>query len=223
MKVVTIKIAALALAGAIGSIGLLLGYLSTKPVVINEPILEAAPRHEVTDDMIRFSNERKLKTAPAFSIDDAFGQRVKIADPQNPKPQFVYFIKDGCPCSIEVEPLFHDLFKIYGDRVDFIGVHNKDAKTARQWHTDMLMPYTVVPDPKLNIINAYEIESSAFSVLVSQDGKMVKMWPGYSRDILLEMNELLAKEVGLRAMKFDTKYAPKRATTGCRFDSPSNA
>ena len=194
-----------------------MAYLSTKPVVINQPILDAEPRHEVTRDMEAFAEGRKLKKAPAFNRKDAFGKTVKIANSQNPKPQFVYFIKDGCPCSIEVEPLFHDLHKIYGDRIDFIGIHDKKEAVAKQWHTDMLMPYTIVPDPKHEIIQAYEIESSAFSTLISQDGKMVKMWPGYSRDILLEMNRMFAQEVGIKEKEFDTKYAPKRATTGCTF------
>jgi hypothetical protein len=53
--------------------------------------------------------------------------------------------------------------------------------------------------------------------LLSKDGKVVKMWPGYSVDILQEMNSLMAKEAGVPEKPFDTKYAPKQQASGCAF------
>jgi len=214
---VTIKFLLLTAAGALATGGALMAYLSTRPVVVNEAIVSSEPRHPVTSEMNKFSAERKLKDAPKFERTAAFGEKIKIADPQNEKPQFVMFIKDGCPCSIEVEPLFHDLNKVYGKRIDFVGVIDVAETKAKQWHTDMLMPYPVIADENQEIIQAYGIKNSAFSALVSQDGKIVKMWPGYSKSILKEMNETFAKEVGLKAKPFDPKYAPERATSGCQF------
>jgi len=208
----------LAVAAALASAGGLMYYLSTQPVVVNQPIISSEPRHLVTPEMTKFTDGRALKVASAFERTDPFGKQVTIADTTSGRPQFVYFIKDGCPCSIEVEPLFHDLSKRFGDKIDFIGVIDKKDEIARRWHTEMLMPYTVVADPSLEIIKAYGATNSAFSALVSRGGKIVKMWPGYSIGFIKEMNAMMASETGQKAMKIDTKWAPKKAASGCRFD-----
>lgn len=208
----------LAVAAALASAGGLMVYLSTQPVVVNQPIISSEPRHLVTPEMTKFTDGRALKVAAAFERTDPFGKKVRTADTTSGRPQFVYFIKDGCPCSVEVEPLFHDLSKRFGDKIDFIGVINRKDDIARRWHTEMFMPYTVVADPSLEIIKAYGATNSAFSALVSRGGKIVKMWPGYSIGLIKDMNATMASETGQKATTIDTKWAPKKAASGCRFD-----
>lgn len=181
-------------------------------------LLEAEVRHKVTPDMVQETSAEAKKVAPAFQVKDVDGKEISIASPNAERPQFVYFVLDGCPCSFDAEPLFHELYKLHKGEVDFISVTNGDAKKARRWSDQMLVPYPVIPDPKLEIIHDFHARSSVYSALVTKDGRIEKMWPGYSKEILQEENEAMAKVTGRKAELFDPQYAPTEKATGCAFD-----
>lgn len=180
-------------------------------------LVEGPPRHPVTEKMMAETAEKAKKVAPGFTLKDTEGKEVTIGSPSAPRPQFVYFVLDGCPCSFDAEPLFQKLSRRYQGKVDFVAVTNAGQTKAHQWHTQMLVPYSVVPDPKLEVIKAYEAVSSVYSALVTKDGKIEKMWPGYSQDILKEMNAEFAKISGVKEEPFDPEFAPKERATGCAF------
>jgi len=215
---VNVKVIALSATVALVAGAAVLADLAQRPIIEEGSIIKFKEDHPVTPEMLEWSRNLRKEVAPTFTVTDAFGEKVTLASPQGTKPQFIYFIQDGCPCSVEVEPLFQDLQKRYKDKIDFIGVIDKDRKVARQWHTDYRMRANIVPDEKMAIIQAYKATNSAFSSLVTSDGRVVKAWPGYSIGILTEMNKLMAAEVGLKPAPFDTKYAPKKPLSGCRFE-----
>ena len=132
-------------------------------------------------------------------------------------PVFIYFIMDGCPCSIDAQPLFSHLRDKFGGPVTFVGVINTDAPKGLKWASANNMTDPLLPDPKLKIIKAYKASNSAFSALVLPDGTIAKMWPGYSRDYMLDMNERLCKALGQPVTPFDPLYAPLAKTAGCYF------
>jgi peroxiredoxin len=202
---------------ALASAGTLLYTQSLRPHVSSPEILEGLPKHPVTDEMLLATDAKSQKLAPAFSVRDTKGRTVTIAPPVADKPQFVYFVLDGCPCSFESEPLFQDLYRQFDGQVEFVAVTNADEKKAAQWQTQMSVPYPVVADPQLEIVRAYEAINSVYSALIDRDGAIVKMWPGYSKDILLEINDLMADAAGIEAKPFDTKYAPLEKSSGCKF------
>ncbi|MDX2066244.1 MAG: redoxin domain-containing protein [Fimbriimonadaceae bacterium] len=207
----------LAFAGALASGGLLLAYESTRPIVKDGGPLVMESRHDVTAEMRKDSAARELTPAPKFSRTDHRGRPVTIGDPQAARPQLVLFIKFGCPCSIDVEPIYHKLYDRYGDKVDFVGVIDKPVESARQWQDDLLTPFSIVPDPEKKIARAFRVGRSAYAALIREDGRIVRLWPGYSRGILAEVNELIASEIGLDAKPFDVAYAPEAETAGCDF------
>jgi peroxiredoxin len=184
-------------------------------------IISNQPRHLVTAQMTAETEARLNKLEPTTQTADVTGKPVTIASHNAPRPQFVYFVQDGCPCSFDAEPLFHDLSKQFKGEIDFVSVTNGDAEKAGRWNSDMAVPYPVVSDPKEEIIHRYGAKSSVYSVLISKDGHVAKMWPGYSHDLLLEMNSLMAKIAGVPERKFDTKYAPIIKATGCAFSDPN--
>jgi len=198
--------------------GVLLAYVAQSPVVQNESRISREPKHAVTAVMDQLVGSWNRKPAPRFQTVDFADKPVEIAPSNGTRPQFVYFIKDGCPCSFEVEPLFKSLARQYKGKVDFIGVIDKGPKEARQWSVDLLVAHPIVPDPQQKIIGAYKATNSAFSALVSADGKVIKMWPGYSKDILQEMNVRMANETKTRAKSFDPKWAPIKRSAGCVFE-----
>jgi len=198
------------------SAGALLAYMAQQPI-IQQPNVKFKVDHPVTDAMVANTEARARKDAPAFAVKDFEGRDVVIAGPAMDRPQFMYFVMDGCPCSVEVEPLFQDLQKRHGDAVEFIAVFDKDAQTARTWHTEKLMKAPLVPDVRHEIIQAYGATNSVYSAYIDRNGKIVKMWPGYSDSILREMNEMFAAAGGEKAKPFDTKWAPKDPRSGCEF------
>jgi peroxiredoxin len=207
----------LALAGALALGGLLLAYESTRPIVQDGGPLIMESRHDVTDDMRADSAQRELTPAPVFSRTDHKGQPITIGDPQAKRPQLVLFIKYGCPCSIDVEPIYHKLYDRYREKIDFVGVIDKPLVDARKWQDDLLTPFSLVPDPEKKIARAFRVGRSAYAALIREDGRIVKLWAGYSRGILAEVNAALAEEVGLKAKPFDVAYAPLAETAGCEF------
>jgi peroxiredoxin len=173
--------------------------------------------HPVTPEMAAAVERKATEMAPELEGVSTRDDRIAIAPRDGDRPQFVYFVLHGCPCSFEVEPLFKRLYLHFEGEVQFVSVTDADLEGAKKWSDQMLVPYPVIPDPGKRIIRAFNAKNSVYSALISRDGRIVKMWPGYSRDILLEMNELMAKELGLEPDSFDPQYAPLEEKSGCVF------
>jgi peroxiredoxin len=191
------------------------------PYSTSSDIITNQPRHLVTAQMTAETEARRNLLEPKVIASDVIGDQVLIADPDAERPQFVYFVRQGCPCSFDAEPLFHDLAKQFAGKIDFVSVTNGTAEQAKAWRSEMSVHYPVIADPNEQIIHKYGAKASVYSILIAKDGHIAKMWPGYSRGLLLEMNSLMAKLAGVPEQKFDTKYAPETKATGCAFSDPS--
>lgn len=178
---------------------------------------KAPVRHSVTPEMEKATAAEAKQPLPQFTVTDSEGKPVTLADPKAAKPQFVYFVLDGCPCSFDAEPQFHRLFDRYRDKIDFVSVTDADKKKAHDWSIQLLVNYPVVPDPEKKIIHAFGAKASVYSMLVGTDGRVIKMWPGYSAEILKQMNSLMAATAGVEEKPFDPQYAPVEKATGCAF------
>ena len=162
------------------------------------------------------------KVGKFFRLPDTTGKPVQIGG-QGSKPQFLYFVKKGCPCSFDAEPVFHRLFAHFGGKVDFIAVTDAEFADAKKWATDKWatnvgVPYPVVSNPKLDVMEAYQAPGSVYNTLLDQNGTIVKRWAGYSQDYLKEINAEMSKLIGEPVKPFDTKDTPKNRTSGCSFD-----
>jgi len=178
---------------------------------------KAPVRHSVTPEMEKATAAEAKQALPRFDVLDSEGKPVTLASGKADRPQFVYFVLDGCPCSFDAEPQFHRLFERYKGKIDFVSVTDADKKKAHDWNIQLLVNYPVVPDPEKKIIHAYGAKSSVYSMLIGTDGHVVKMWPGYSAEILKQMNSLMAAEAGVEEKPFDPQYAPLEKATGCAF------
>lgn len=187
------------------------------PHVESVSIKEAEVRHSVTPQMEKETAEETKKLVTTFEVEDSEGKKVVIGAHHAERPQFVYFVLDGCPCSFDAEPLFHKLHKRFAGKVDFVSVTDAKKDKAHEWSVQMLVNYPVVPDPEKRIIRAYEAKASVYSALISKEGHIIKMWPGYSAGLLQDMNAEFAKAAGVPEEPFDPEYAPKEKATGCAF------
>ncbi len=189
-------------------------YASIKPAEAATPIPEI--RHPVSREMLEQAAIFSQKAAPYFRLKDAHGIDVQIGG-VGKKPQFVYFILDGCPCSLDAQPLFNKMYARYKDKVDFIGVINTPKTGAIDYAGMTTALHPIVCDPDLQIIKAFKARESTYNVLIRPDGIIEKMWPGYCQDTMAELNRRLAKLTGEKEVAFDASLAPKEMKSGCFF------
>lgn len=173
--------------------------------------------HPVTSKMVRETEALARKALPLRKTKTYLGEPVVLAPAKGERPQFLVFIQDGCPCSVDAQPLFNALHKRFGTRIDFVGIIDGDAERARAWAVEKSSRFAIVPDPEKDLIRAYGATSSAYSALVTRQGRLLKMWPGFSVAYLQEMNRLMAKLLGGATQPFDALYAPLEPRTGCAF------
>ncbi len=185
--------------------------------IVSSTLPNGDPKHPVTDPMRELSEAQKANVAPEFQLRDALGETHTLASLTREKPLFLYFILDGCPCSVDGEPLFKALEQQFHGRIQFAAMIDGDAAVAANWIEIFRNTYPILCDPSKETIRAFEATNSAFSVLVGKDGKIRKMWPGYSIELLQEMNRTLAEEIGEAPKSFDTLSAPAKETSGCLF------
>ena len=183
-------------------------------------MLPFGPAHPVTSKMEEETAARSRKAAPVLSLTSYDGKPVSLGR-ETDRPIFVYFVKQGCPCSFDAEPLFNDLYDHLNRKVDFVSVTDADEKGAKRWSTEMSVPYPVISDTKAHAMHLYGAKSSVYGALLDRKGRIVKMWPGYSKGFLREMNTLMSKVAEIPEKPFDTKYAPIEKATGCAFGPES--
>lgn len=198
---------ALAAAGAVM-------FAKSRPAVSEPP---APTRHLVTEAMELNAKSLSSNVSPLHEATTYDGKKVDLIESLKKGPVFVYFIQDGCPCSVDAEPLFQRIYKKWKDSVTFVGVIDKGTDRAQDWVRVFKTPYAIVPDQQKTIIHSFKALNSAFSVLVNKEGKIEKAWPGYSKGYLLDINATMAKLTGKPAGELDTAYAPVERTTGCAF------
>ncbi|MBI1757485.1 MAG: redoxin domain-containing protein [Fimbriimonas ginsengisoli] len=201
--------ASLLLAGA----GLWMG-LHARPS-FRDFTLEA--RHRFTPQMERAAADKAHASAPGLDAVDAAGHPLKLVGLTGHGSTFLVFIKDGCPCSSDAQPFFNRFFEAYGAKVAFAGVIDVESAPAARWAADHTMAYPIVPDYRLKVVRAYGAVSSAYSALIGHDGKIVRMWPGYSRAILTDINKKLSAAAGMPERPIDFSVAPTEPATGCSF------
>ena len=175
------------------------------------------PRHPVTPEMAASVQSLNRKVGKFFKLPDTTGKPVLIGG-QGPKPQFLYFVKKGCPCSFEAEPILQGLYRHFGGKIDFVAVTDAKFVDAKKWASDLKVPYPVVTNPKLDVMESYQAPASVYSSLLDQSGLIVKRWAGYSRDYIKEMNDEMSRLIGGPSKPFDSTYAPKKRTSGCSFE-----
>lgn len=175
------------------------------------------PRHPVTPEMWEDAKLRTDTPAPNFEVTDTTGKTHTLASLTGEKPLLLYFILDGCPCSIDSEPLFQRLYLHHEGRANFLGVTNGSEEIAKMWVKDWISPYPVAANPSLDVMNTYKVERSVYCLLIDKDGEIVKMWPGYSAEMMVEASKLISDLTGEKTAPFDPLYAPKEMTSGCSF------
>src|SRR5262249_25617571 len=147
------------------------------------------------------------------------------------RPLLLIFIKEGCPCSVEMEPFFHRLARIYADAACFAGVIDADVHNARRYAETNTTPYPVLADPEKRIIRRLGAENGVYVALLVQPdapleilgaavqtvSRIDSLWPGCSAEMFTQMGRRIAAAAGVTERPLDLSGLPSAPVTGCPF------
>jgi peroxiredoxin len=187
----------------------------TRPVAAEGP---AEPeKHRVTAGMLMASDAMTRLAAPTFRLKGTDGVSYALDELAGESPVVLVFIKDGCPCSSDAQRFFNRLHAAYGREVKFLGVIDVDTDKGRAWGQKNATSFPLVADPGLEAVRAYKAESSAYLAVVDKGGAIDRLYPGYSKEMLVEASERIARLAGVTPRPIDATGAPDELSTGCPF------
>lgn len=171
----------------------------------------------VVKDPVAFRDKQEHPVTPemARAADTQSGKRSALVT--HNKPLVLHFIELTCPCSRDSTPLLDRLRVQYGDSCQIVGVINTTPAQAALWAKQVGVGLPLLADPERKLITAYGAERSVYTTLVAPDGRVVKTYPGYSQDMLIELSQKLAQLCGVQPKPFAVSNAPKVLTSGCAF------
>lgn len=184
----------------------------------NLNFVSSVPRHPVTEKMLADAAQREKKVAPTFTLTDAAGKPFNSQDFVPKMPVVVISVLTDCPCSMESQPVWNAMATMYAGRSQFFGISKDTPEHIKKYTTDFNVSFPILVDADRKVLNGFGMPASVYIALIGQDGKVYKMWPGYSKKMVREMNDLLAKLSGLVAIDIDLSAVPENLSSGCSLD-----
>jgi len=102
--------------------------------------------------------------------------------------------------------------------VQFLGIFDADKSKAAKYRADFKVPYPLLVAGSSSVYKDYESPRSVYVTLVSKDMEILKMWPGYSKTMLGELNQQIATAAGTDKQNLDFGIAPEKMNSGCQFE-----
>ena len=193
------------------------GTAQGSPVASLDAGAKEAQTHYVTPGQIADSNEMVHGVIDGLEAVASDGRRLSWAEISGGHPVVLVFVKDGCPCSVEFEPFFQRVERLYRGAVRFAGVIDGDVEAARVYATEQHVPYPVLADEKRTIIRRLQAKNGVYMSLLDKDGTIVGYWPGSSADTLRDLGRRIANLTGVAEQPLDVTGVPNVLTTGCPF------
>jgi blue copper oxidase len=131
------------------------------------------------------------------------------------KPVILTFVDKNCPCSRDAALYFNRVQKALGGRATVVGVINGNGAEAAKWRAASGAHFAVSLDPLLKSAQAFNVDRSVMTLLLGKDGKILKTWAGYSKDMLVDLSKSAAELTGGSAPTIDTAGAPAVLVSGC--------
>ncbi len=173
--------------------------------------------HLATDRMIAGSEKAAGTKAPDFEARGDDGKLYRLSEIVKNGPAVLVFIKDGCPCSRSADQYLRRIHTAGRGWVPFFGVIDGNVLVADRWVEQTGTVFPILADPDLDIIHTYGAESSAYVAFIGPDGKIEKLWAGYSESMLKELADRMAPWVKPGMEPFDVSDAPVELYAGCPY------
>jgi len=129
------------------------------------------------------------KPAPAFTLEDASGKKVSLADFAGKHVVLYFYPKDDTPGCTKEACGFRDDWKILQkENVVVLGVSADDAESHRKFAAKYRLPFTLLSDPDRKVMEKYgaygekvlygkkTIGVIRSTVWIGPDGKVKKHW-----------------------------------------------
>ena len=116
----------------------------------------------------------KIHLAPDFTVEDMDGNKYKLSDFRG-KPVIVNFWASWCgPCKKEM-PDFEELYKEYGDKINFLMVNMTDGyretkEKASKHISDTGYTFPIYYDTKMEAAYAYGVSSIPATYFIDSEG-----------------------------------------------------
>jgi peroxiredoxin len=174
-------------------------------------------KHFVTPRLLADSNAMVSRVVDGLEATGHDGRLWRWADLSGGQPVVVVFIKDGCPCSAELEPFFQRVAALYRDCVRFVGVMDASLEAARQYAADQHVLYPILADPDRQIIRRLNARHGGYVALLTSAGVIDGYWPGCTVATMKELGRGIARLAGVVERPLDVTGMPVPLTTGCPF------
>lgn len=189
--------------------------LANTPPPAPQAFVPSEPRHPVTSKMLQDAKQREKKSAPDFELKDLAGRPYRLSDFHKSQPVVLVTTLTDCPCSMESQVVWNRLQKHYQGKVQFFGLVPDSLEEVKTYREGMEVPYPLLLASDKDLYAKYGVPNSVYVILISQDGKIYKMWPGYNQEMVKELDSLLAGLSGIKTLQVEPEILPKRLASGC--------
>lgn len=124
------------------------------------------------------------------------------------RPQVIIFILPDCPCSEDYEPFTHELFRAYGDHVDFQELW-REQTTKPAPGEKSTRPLPCCGGPRGEIAAKYDAKRSAYTRSSWTELSSRNCGSGYSSDMLEEVGTLAAAARRFRLSRLTPPEPPR--------------
>jgi hypothetical protein len=201
--------------------------IATSPSAAGSEPGQAAPRgpdharekHYVSPRQLADSNSMVQRRGGDFRATAQDGRRMDWDDISGGRPVVLIFIKEGCPCSVEVEPFFKRVERLYAGEARFAGVIDAGAEAAGRYAIEQGVAHPILADPERRLIGRFRAKNGCYVVLLTPGGVIDGFWPGCSADTMRQLGRRIAGLAGVGERPLDVSGVPASLTTGCPFKS----
>ena len=138
---------------------------------------------EVPDSGTETGAPSGAEDAVPFTVFDADGNAVNLADYLGKCPIVVNIWATWCPPCVEELPYFDDMYSEYGDDVEFFMVDCTDGaretvESVKEFVSQNGFTFPVYYDTEYSASNAYSVYYIPVSIFIGSDGKIVHQQVG---------------------------------------------
>ena len=152
--------------------------------------------------------------APDFSLKGSDGKTHTLKSLTAKGDVVFYFIGSTCPVNAMAVKYYNAVSAAYQTKSRIVGVIDGDQATYAEWQKRFKAPFLVLLDEKMKVIQGFKAERSPWVIHVDSQGTIGKIWQGYSKNYLEELNTLMSSITKSPAKSLDLKGAPANATYG---------
>ena len=202
------------------------GGLMSEFLVVKDPsdtksiVFRHQEEHAVTPEMALKAEKLAGAKTPSNTVVASNGKAYRL---DGTKPSLLFFIEADCPCSRDATPFVNRLQAHFGKSCQVIGVINANKDTASAWIKTVGCSFPIVADPTLKLIGSYGAVSSVYTTVVAPGGRIEKIYPGYSQQVLKEIANRLSRLSKQPTPIINFSGAPKKLLSGCPFDIPKDS